>query len=235
MRASLAQLCVAAVAAVCLLHAVRVHVTPGLRSDNDGGSRRHIATGAGDRDDNSDPALDAVDWGTLTRSLVSESTRSSVADWSHRFKEPYARTMDNAKLTAVERTTHVFYPAGTSNTMWRKLFYSGFETCFGPSTQGAGTKTHLKTHLKSRFCAILKKRGAMIFAGGGDVFTALAVHPAAEGYIIAAADPVFGSDKSGSTPMHPWAKNASLVAEARDAASSIIRLSHSGGSVNKPN
>ena len=23
---------------------------------------------------------------------------------------------------------------GTSNTMWRKLFYSGFETCFGPST-----------------------------------------------------------------------------------------------------
>ena len=37
-----------------------------------------------------------------------------------------------------------------------KLFYSGFETCFGPSTQGAGTKTHLK----SRFCAILKKKGA---------------------------------------------------------------------------
>ena len=47
--------------------------------------------------------------------------------------------------------------AGTSNAMWRKLFYSGFETCFGPSTQGAETKTHLK----SRFCAILKKRGAM--------------------------------------------------------------------------
>ena len=44
-----------------------------------------------------------------------------------------------------------------ANTMWRKLLYSGFETCFGPSTQGAGTKTHLK----SRFCAILKKRGAM--------------------------------------------------------------------------
>ena len=31
------------------------------------------------------------------------------------------------------------------------------ETCFGPSTQGAETKTHLK----SRFCAILKKRGFM--------------------------------------------------------------------------
>ena len=39
------------------------------------------------------------------------------------------------------------------NTMWRKLLHSGFETCFGPSTQGAGTKTHLK----SRFCAILEK------------------------------------------------------------------------------
>ena len=37
--------------------------------------------------------------------------------------------------------------------MWRKFLYSGFETCFGPSTQGAGTKTHLK----SRFCAILTK------------------------------------------------------------------------------
>ena len=35
--------------------------------------------------------------------------------------------------------------------MWRTFLYSGFETCFGPSTQGAGTKTHLK----SRFCAIL--------------------------------------------------------------------------------
>ena len=35
--------------------------------------------------------------------------------------------------------------SGTSNTMWHKLFYSGFETCFGPTTQGAGTKTHLKS------------------------------------------------------------------------------------------
>ena len=49
-------------------------------------------------------------------------------------------------------------PLWPANTMWRKLLYSGFETCFGPSTQGAGTKTHLK----SRFCAILKKRGAML-------------------------------------------------------------------------
>ena len=37
--------------------------------------------------------------------------------------------------------------------MWRKFLYSGFETCFGPSTQGARTKTHLK----SKFCAILTK------------------------------------------------------------------------------
>ena len=42
--------------------------------------------------------------------------------------------------------------------MWRKLLYSGFETCFGPSTQGAGAKTHLK----SRFRAILRKRGAIL-------------------------------------------------------------------------
>ena len=27
-----------------------------------------------------------------------------------------------------------------ANTMWRKLLYSGFETCFGPSTQGAGIR-----------------------------------------------------------------------------------------------
>ena len=54
----------------------------------------------------------------------------------------------------------VFYP--NVNTMWRKILYSGFETCFGPSTQGAGTKTHLK----SRFCAILTKRGAMLCVNG---------------------------------------------------------------------
>ena len=42
--------------------------------------------------------------------------------------------------------------------MWRKLLYSGFETCFWPHTQGAGTRTHLK----SRFCAILTKRGALL-------------------------------------------------------------------------
>ena len=35
--------------------------------------------------------------------------------------------------------------------MWRKLFYSGFETCFGPSTL---------------FCAILKQKGCdVIFLG----------------------------------------------------------------------
>ena len=78
--------------------------------------------------------------------------------------------------------SHSCWPA---NTMWRKLLYSGFntpkavtyheptvmwlcmighslgrmETCFCPSTQGALTRTRLK----SRFClqAILTKRGAM--------------------------------------------------------------------------
>ena len=54
-----------------------------------------------------------------------------------------------------------------ANTMWRKLLYSEFETCFGPSTQGAETKTHLK----SRFSAILKKRGAMLKFGIGWPFT----------------------------------------------------------------
>ena len=43
-----------------------------------------------------------------------------------------------------------------AHTMWHNLLYSGFETCFGPSTQGAGTKTHLK----SRFCTILKIKEA---------------------------------------------------------------------------
>ena len=49
-------------------------------------------------------------------------------------------------------------PAST-NTIWRKLLYSGFEKCFAPSTKGAGTKTHLK----SRFCTILKNtKGTML-------------------------------------------------------------------------
>ena len=43
-----------------------------------------------------------------------------------------------------------------ANTMWRTLLYSGFETYFGPSTQCAGSKTHLQ----SIFSAILKG-GAM--------------------------------------------------------------------------
>ena len=35
--------------------------------------------------------------------------------------------------------------------MWFKLLYAGFETCFAPSTESAGSKTHLE----SRGCAIL--------------------------------------------------------------------------------
>ena len=45
-----------------------------------------------------------------------------------------------------------------ANTMGVELLYSGFETCFGPSTQRAWTKTHLK----SRFCVILKKLGSNV-------------------------------------------------------------------------
>ena len=46
--------------------------------------------------------------------------------------------------------------------MWLNLLYSGFETCFGPSAQGAETETHLK----SRFCAILKNGGEIICVVG---------------------------------------------------------------------
>ena len=35
--------------------------------------------------------------------------------------------------------------------MWLKLLHAGFEMCSGPSTQGAGTNTHLE----SRWCAVL--------------------------------------------------------------------------------
>ena len=40
--------------------------------------------------------------------------------------------------------------------MWHKLLYSGVKTCIGPSTQGAGSTTDLK----SRFCAIFAKTQA---------------------------------------------------------------------------
>ena len=48
------------------------------------------------------------------------------------------------------------------NTMWRKLLYSGFETCFGPSPAPKVPGSDIKTHLKSRFCTILKKRGVVL-------------------------------------------------------------------------
>ena len=63
-----------------------------------------------------------------------------------------------------------FWPA---NAMWRNLLHSGFETCFGPSSQGAGTKMHLK----SGFCAILTKRGAILeFEIDGPVSISLPAH-----------------------------------------------------------
>ena len=39
----------------------------------------------------------------------------------------------------------------SENTMWRKLLYSGFETCFGPSTQGAGTKNTSQIQMLRHF------------------------------------------------------------------------------------
>ena len=39
------------------------------------------------------------------------------------------------------------------NTMWRILHYAGFEACFGSSTVGAGTETHLESICC--LCAIL--------------------------------------------------------------------------------
>ena len=51
---------------------------------------------------------------------------------------------------------------GTSNTMWRKLFYSGFETCFGPSTQGAGIRYQNTSQIQI-LRHFEKKRAAMYF------------------------------------------------------------------------
>ena len=64
---------------------------------------------------------------------------------------------EDAAVVAVGMVLDVVAGVGPANTMRRRILYSGFETCFGLSTQGAGTETHLKP----RFCAILKKkRGA---------------------------------------------------------------------------
>ena len=64
--------------------------------------------------------------------------------------------------------------------------------------------------------------------GGGDVFTALAVHPEADGFIIAARDPVFG--QQGRWDQRAvWSQNASFVASVREQAAAIVELSHSGG------
>ena len=50
-----------------------------------------------------------------------------------------------------------------ATTMWRKLLYSGFETCFGATTQGAGTQgAGTQTHLKFRFCAIFWERRSLL-------------------------------------------------------------------------
>ena len=56
-------------------------------------------------------------------------------------------------LVTMQHPNYLFGAVSTPSThgthiLWRTLLYSGFETCFGPSTQGAGPKTQLK----SRFC-----------------------------------------------------------------------------------
>ena len=45
-----------------------------------------------------------------------------------------------------------------ANTMWRKLLYSGFETCFGPSTQGAGIRYQNTSQIQ--ILRHFEKRGA---------------------------------------------------------------------------
>ena len=97
-------------------------------------------------------------------------TMASAPSWgTHRLIPPRSSFMTTIHPVTAKITTSavaLYVASGcvltkwcgpNANTMWRKLLYSGFETCFGPSTQGAETKTHLK----SRFCAILKKRGVM--------------------------------------------------------------------------
>ena len=55
-------------------------------------------------------------------------------------------------IQTVSEPKHFFAYDLEGSGQWRNLLHSGFESCFGPSTQGVVTKTHLK----SRFCSILE-------------------------------------------------------------------------------
>ena len=79
-----------------------------------------------------------------------------VVHTSHQAVEAH-RVASTAKAN-----TYPYVKPWPANIMWRKRAYSGFETCFGPSTQGAGARTHSKP----RFCAIFeKKRGGGVRMG----------------------------------------------------------------------
>ena len=94
------------------------------------------------------------------RRRQSTATRAQVVRTFHEMCSWRRRRLLRHMCSAALSDRYHSWPA---NKMWRKLLYSRFETCFGPSTQGAGTKTHLK----SRVHAILTKRGAVIECGIG--------------------------------------------------------------------
>ena len=50
-------------------------------------------------------------------------------------------------------------PAGPANAMWRKLLYSGFQTCFGPSTQGAGIRYQNTSRIQILLASHFEKKG----------------------------------------------------------------------------
>ena len=105
-----------------------------------------------------------VDW-----FFMNQLTDPAFPPFSYPHNSTYANLTSQYRIRLFSNSTQnrdlrcALHP--NTDTSWIHLqtqfgvnfLHSGFETCFGPSTQGAGTKTHLK----SRFCAILKKRGAV--------------------------------------------------------------------------
>ena len=49
--------------------------------------------------------------------------------------------------------------------MWRELLYSGFETCFGPRTQGAGMRYQNTSQIQILLGRHLKKRSTVLEFG----------------------------------------------------------------------
>ena len=48
------------------------------------------------------------------------------------------------------------------NTMWRKRLYSGFETCFGRSTQGAGIRYQNTSQIQILLASNFEKKGGRL-------------------------------------------------------------------------